>query len=122
MTAITNVGALSSYLNKPKSIKLDDTCTLYVKQLKVSEFNALREKCEKLEQNKDEQDVSASVDIICSLITDEKGNLLFNSEQAIQELKDNLTLDFVRKFFDKFWESFSFTSKELAQAETTFRQ
>jgi len=122
MTAITNIGALSSYLNKPKSIKLDDTCTLYVKQLKVSEFNALREKCEKLEQNKDEQDVSASVDIICSLITDEKGNLLFNSEQAIQELKDNLTLDFVRKFFDKFWESFSFTSKELAQAETTFRQ
>jgi len=119
---IKNVSELSSYLNKPKQIKLDDDCTLFVKQLKVGEFNTLREKCEKLEKNEDQQDIGPSVDIIASLITDDNGKLMFAAEDTIQQLKDNLTLDFVRKFFEKFWESFAFTSKELASAEAQFRQ
>jgi len=121
MTTIGDISSLSAYLNKPKQVVLDDTCTLYVKQLKVAEFNSLREKCEKLEENKDEQDITASVDIIASLITDEKGKLLFTTEETIKTLKDNLTLDFVRKFFEKFWESFQFSSKELASSEAKFR-
>lgn len=120
---IANAAHLNAYLNKPKKIILDDDCQLYVKQLKVAEFDALKTKCEALDsEGADASDVGPSIDIIASLITDDAGKLLFTSEEDIAALKDNLTLDFVRKFFDKFWQSFAFTSKELASAEAQFRQ
>lgn len=122
MATIVDIGALSAYLNKPKMLKLDDDCILFVKQLKVAEFEALKEKCLALEKNENEQDIGPSVDIIVSLVTDDKGKQMFATEDAVKQLKDNLTLDFIRKFFEKFWESFAFTSKELASAEAQFRQ
>lgn len=122
MSTIANIASLTGYLNKPKVIVISEDCSLYVKQLKIGEFNALRDKCNALEESADENDVGPSVDIIASLITDENGALLFDTEEKLATLTENLTLDFVRKFFEKFWDSFVFTSKELASAEAQFRK
>lgn len=118
---IANASHLAAYLNKPKKITIDEDCELYVKQLKITEFEALKAKCEAMEKGED-NDIGPSVDIIASLVTDESGKLMFATDEDKQAFKDNLTLDFVRKFFDKFWQSFAFTTKELASAEAQFRQ
>ena len=120
--AIKDISSLTTYLNKPKLIKVDADCELYVKQLKVSEFEELQVKCKAMEESKDENDVGPSVDIIVSLLTDEKGKALFTTDEEITTLRSNLTLDFIRKFFEKFWESFAFTSKELASSEAQFHK
>ena len=119
---IANASALNKYLSKPKQLKIEDDCILLVKQLKLAEFEALKAKVAELEGETDEtKNLNMSIDIIASLVVDEMGKLMYNTPEAIQDLKDNLTLDFVRKFFDLFWASFAFTQKELASSEAQFR-
>ena len=120
---LNNAAAFKTYLKRPKTLEMSQG-TLFVKQLKISEHDELRRKIDTL-QSIDGEDTAAMaqmMDILASLITDENGELIFTKPEDIAEFKNALTLDFVREFFDKFWSSFSFTSKELAEAEATFRK
>lgn len=120
---IANASMLNKYLSKPKQLKIDDDCVLLVKQLKIDEFEALKTKVAELEAIDDEKaNLDGTISIIASLLVDESGKLVYTSPESLKDLKDNLTLDFIRKFFDLFWQSFSFTGKELASAEAQFRQ
>jgi hypothetical protein len=123
---LTNAAAFKDYLKRPKALEMSNG-TLYVKQMKISEHDALRKQMEGLQGVEGEEGDGAETtsqmgDIIVSLLTDEKGDLIFTVPETIAEFKACLTLDFVREFFDKFWSSFAFTSKELAEAEATFRK
>jgi len=119
---IANASMLNKYLNKPKQLKIEEDCILLVKQLKIDEFEALKAKVAELEAVTDESaNLEGTISIIASLIVDDLGKPVYATPEAIKDLKDNLTLDFIRKFFDLFWQSFAFTGKELASAEAQFR-
>jgi hypothetical protein len=118
---ISNVSALNKYLNKPKSVKLDEETTVLVKQLKNAELTALQEKCKALETSEDgTRSTQPIAELLSSLIVDENGVLLFDTPEKIQELADNVTLDFIRVFFLRVWEAYGFSEKELASAEAQF--
>ena len=120
---LSNVSAFNKYLNKPKVIKLDDECSIFVKQLKNAEFAAMQEKCKALQSSDDSSfDIAPVIDIMTTLIVDEQGNLIYNDDSKKEELKANITLDFIRMFFEKVWASYGFTEKELASAEAQFRK
>ena len=118
---IANASHLNTYLSKPKQLKMDEDCTLLVKQLKLAEFEALKVKVSSLEKETDEiKGMECSIDIIADLLVDEQGSCIYKTDVERAELKDNLTLDFVHKFFELFWASFAFSQKELASSEAQF--
>lgn len=118
---ISDVSALNKYLSKPKAVKLDEETTVLVKQLKNAELTALQEKCKELESMENGLlNTQPVAELLASLLVDEKGVLLFDTPEKVKDLAGNITLDFIRVFFLRVWDSYGFGEKELASAEAQF--
>ncbi len=117
---LNSISAFSEMVTKPRVVKLED-CEVYVKQLKLNEVDALMNKFGD-ESKTNEANQKDTIDVIASVLTDEKGELLFKTEEDKKILADSVTLDFVNKFFAKFFEGFTLNNKELASAEAQFRE
>ncbi len=122
---LTNLDAFQSYFKRPKKLELDYDTVLYVKQLTAGEFKEFEERVKGLEGKDGEEgnyNHDLELDIMASLITDENGKPLFVEESDKEVLKQICTVDFSVKFWAKFNETYMFGSKELASAESKFRQ
>lgn len=118
---LTNAAAFATYMSRPKELKLE-AGTVYIKQLRVAEQDILRKQWEKLDTQQDDVAATATMaEVLASLLTDESGASIFVTDEDKEALREGLTLDFIREFFDVFWGSFSFTEKELAAAQEQFR-
>ena len=64
--------------------------TLFVKQLKISEHDELRQKIDTLQgiEGEDTAAMTQMMDILASLITDENGELIFTKPEDIEGVQE----------------------------------
>ena len=119
---LTSVTDFTAYLNRPKKLELADG-TVYVKQLKLAERDELQAQMKALDELGDESPevLGKMAGILSSLLTDETGKLVFVDDESRKHLETELTLEFLRDFFDKFWSRFNFNPEEVSAAQDKFR-